>query len=221
MLWAPRRLGWWVAVLFMAGSACFATGAFTPFAAAAGARVAGVVFFIGSVFFTAAAYGQFVQSINDGGGAKRRLFAIVPRHRVWWAASVQLVGTLWFNVNTFDALRVGSSAHQQNFRVWTPDVLGSVCFLVASFIALQAASRGSIDHRIGVINMAGSVCFMAAAIAAFTLPRTDNYLDASLVNSGTFVGALCFFWGARLLLVQLVPASPKRRNRDVHALTSP
>jgi hypothetical protein len=210
-----------VAVLFMAGSTCFAIGAFTPFQAAAGAVVAGIVFFVGSIFFTAAAYGQFVQSINGDGGTNRRLFAIVPRHAEWWAASVQLVGTLWFNVNTFDALRVGSGAHQQNLRVWTPDVLGSVCFLVASFIALRAASvRGSTDHRIGVINLAGSVCFMAAAIAAFTLPATDNYLDASLVNGGTFLGALCFFWGARLLLLELAPATTERRNHDVHALAS-
>src|SRR6476469_2919232 len=104
---APRLLGWWVAVLFMVGSTCFAVGAFTPFAAAAGPYTTGVVFFVGSIFFTSAAYGQFVQSINDSDG-RRRLFAVRPHQAAWWATSVQLVGTLWFNLNTFDAIHAGS-----------------------------------------------------------------------------------------------------------------
>ena len=41
---------------------------------------------------------------------------------------------------------------------------------------------------------------MLAAVAAFTRPATDDLLDASLANSGTMLGALCFLWGARLLL---------------------
>ena len=30
---------------------------------------------------------------------------------------------------------------------------------------------------------------------------------ASIANGGTFLGALCFFWGARLLLVELAGAA--------------
>lgn len=51
------------------------------------------------------------------------------------------------------------------------------------------------------MNLGGSLFFMLAAIAALTLPSTDDLLDASLVNSGTLLGAACFFWGARLMLV--------------------
>jgi hypothetical protein len=50
-----------------------------------------------------------------------------------------------------------------------------------------------------------------AAIAAFTLPSTDDLLDASIANSGTLLGALCFFWGARLMLLPPVP-EPSRRG---------
>jgi hypothetical protein len=39
---------------------------------------------------------------------------------------------------------------------------------------------------------------MAAAIAAFVLPDTGDLLDASVVNSGTLLGALCFLVAARI-----------------------
>ena len=42
---------------------------------------------------------------------------------------------------------------------------------------------------------------MFAAIAAFTID-TDEVLNATIVNSGTFAGAICFFVGAYLLLPQ-------------------
>ena len=60
-LWAPCRLAWWVAVLFVIGSACFAVASFAeiwpqycPAALARGSVVNGV-YFVGSIFFTAAA----------------------------------------------------------------------------------------------------------------------------------------------------------------------
>ena len=61
--------------------------------------------------------------------------------------------------------------------------------------------RASTDWWIATINMVGSIFFMASALAAFVLPDTGDLLDASLANTGTFLGALCFFWAARLLVV--------------------
>ena len=57
-----------------------------------------------------------------------------------------------------------------------------------------------------VLNMVGSIFFMISALAAFVVPDTGDLLDASLANSGTFLGAVCFFWGARLLLDELASA---------------
>ena len=53
---------------------------------------------------------------------------------------------------------------------------------------------------IAVINMVGSIFFMISALAAFVVPDTGDLLDAALANSGTLLGALCFFWAARLLI---------------------
>jgi hypothetical protein len=48
--------------------------------------------------------------------------------------------------------------------------------------------------------MLGSVAFMASAIASFVLPSTDTLIDLPLANAGTFLGAMCFFVGAALML---------------------
>jgi hypothetical protein len=158
------------------------------------AAVVGVVFFVGSVFFTSAAVLQLLQS-------RRRID--------WWASLIQLVGTVWFNVNTFDALQTGLSAKQEDLRIWTPDFIGSICFLVSSWMAIGAVcrrpwcvQRGRSDWWVAAGNLLGSVFFMLAALAAFVRPRTDSLLDASLANSGTFLGALCFLWAARLQITR-------------------
>jgi hypothetical protein len=51
------------------------------------------------------------------------------------------------------------------------------------------------------LNYVGSIFFMFSAIAAFTID-TDEVLNATIVNSATFAGAICFFVGAYLLLPQ-------------------
>lgn len=205
---AHIALGWWVAVLFMIGSGCFAAAAVPGFASAVPAGVPGVVFFVGSIFFTAAGLGQLGQAVRPGWSERRGSSRILrPRDIVWWACVVQSAGTIWFNLNTFEAMQAGLSVHEQNLRIWTPDMIGSICFLMASELAIWAVCRCAlcIRHRntpwlIAIVNMVGSVLFMLSAIAALVLPSTDSLLDASVANSGTCLGGICFFWGARLLL---------------------
>ena len=55
----------------------------------------------------------------------------------------------------------------------------------------------------------GSVLFMAAALAEFTLRTTGEPINIAIVNSGTFLGAICFLTGAYLLLP---PAPTARRS---------
>ncbi len=212
VVWAPQELGWWVAVLFMVGSFCFALGAVPGVSSALSPGVIGVIFFVGSIFFTSAGYSQFVQSINAGRppGTSVRLFAVQPRRIDWWACSVQSIGTLWFNINTFTAMRAGFTTQEELRRVWTPDFIGSICFLVASELAIMEVCHAWFSWRdrdvswwIVVLNMVGSIFFMISALAAFVVPDTGDLLDESLANSGTFLGAVCFFWGARLLLDEL------------------
>ena len=178
----------------MIGSFCFALGSLPGFSSAVSASVVGAVFFIGSLFFTSAALLQLLQS---------------ARGIEWIASAIQLVGTFWFNLNTYDAMQAGLTARQEDLRVFTPDFVGSICFLVSSWMAFGAVchspwcvDRGRSAWWISAANLLGSVFFMLAAFAAFVLPDTDNLVDATVANSGTFLGAVCFFWAARLQITR-------------------
>ena len=183
--WAPRSTSWWIAVLFILGSACFAVGPFPGFVQLVGAAADAAVFFAGSLCFTAAAA---LQCVDTG---------FEPRRIDWWAAVVQLAGTLFFNVSTFEALQDGLSTAQENRLIWAPDVFGCGCFLVASGLAWVAA-RGWIAG----LNLAGSVAFAIAGVASFFVPDTGDVLDLAAANFTTVIGALCFLAGAVGLLVE-------------------
>jgi hypothetical protein len=174
-----RSASWWSAVLFIVGSACFAVGPFPGFVQLVGAAADAAVFFAGSLCFTAAATLQCVVSRSP------------PRGLDWWAALVQLAGTVFFNISTFGALQDNLTTAQENRLIWAPDVFGCACFLVASGLAL-AAERGWIS----TINLVGSVAFAIAGVASYFVPETGDVLDLAAANFTTVVGALCFLAGA-------------------------
>ena len=64
----------WIAWLFIVGSSLFALGAVPFYADAVGLRLCGVTFFVGSLFFTTAAFLQYreaVDALPADGGARR------------------------------------------------------------------------------------------------------------------------------------------------------
>ena len=219
----------WIAWLFIVGSSLFALGAVPFYAEAVGLRICGVTFFIGSLFFTSAAFLQYreaVDALPAVGDTRRHSFWVwAPRNLGWLAGAVQLAGTLWFNWSTGNALRDNLGAALTDQRVWRPDALGSIAFLIASGVALRDARRGVIAGRprprtwkIGVINLAGSVAFGVSAVAAFVIPSSGEVWNAELSNLGTLVGALCFLTGAILLLIpETTDASiPADRGTRLH-----
>ena len=177
-----RRIG----VLFMVGSACFALASL-PGASSLSERVVAVTYFVGSIFFTTAAFEQLRTARGEGNEVA--------------AALVQFVGTLFFNVSTFAAMIDRLDSHQADLLVWSPDALGSVCFLVSSVLA-EIAVWGPLvpARRSASLNLVGSVAFGISAVAAYVVPNTDELLNAALATSMTLVGALCFFWAARVLV---------------------
>ena len=187
-----------ISILFMIGSACFALGAVPGYAGAVGVTADGVTFFVGSLFFTTAALGLFLQAEQ---ARERR------RDRDWWAAAVQLAGTVYFNVSTLLALAASFSTAQVDRLVWRPDAIGSACFLISSALSLTTVPGGWRSWRphdrlwwIAVLNMTGSVAFGASAVASYVVPDSGVPRNAALVNLGTLTGALCFLLGAYLLL---------------------
>ncbi len=193
--WAPRARGWWIAALFAVGSGLFALGATPGYASLVGARADSITFFVGSIFFTAAAFLQYRESVDAGSDDPprgwRKVFAYRPRQIDWWACAIQLVGTLYFNVSTGNAVRIDLTAQAARQHVWRPDAVGSICFLVASGLAWfevchgwAAWSPASLAWWITGLNLVGSVAFGASAVAAFVVPSTGQIWDAQLSNFG-------------------------------------
>ena len=212
----PHRLNTTIAALFMIGSAGFALGSTGSYASAVGAAADAVTFFVSSIFFTSASFLQLVQSQSPdvtASGTSRdderqpvHVVAWLPHEKGWLAAVIQFPGTLFFNGTTFWALTTATSSSQYDAVVWRPDFYGSILFLVSSVFAVAAAGRflswrpGDAVWRIAWLNMIGSIAFMASAVGAYVLPSTGEAVDASLADRGTFVGAVCFFLGALLMI---------------------
>jgi hypothetical protein len=177
-----RRIG----VLFMIGSACFALASL-PAASSVSDKAVGVVYFIGSIFFTTAAFEQLRVARGEGTAV--------------WAAAIQFAGTLAFNVTTFFGMYHHFSTHTSNLLVWSPDAVGSACFLVSSVLAeISVLHAVLLVRRSGTLNLIGSIAFAISAVAAYTVPDTNELLNAALATSTTLVGALCFLWAARILV---------------------
>lgn len=215
---AASALSWWIGGLFAIGSLCFALGSLPLFFDQVDPAVVGWTFFVGSIFFTSAAYLQLHETLRAPAGVLAdsprpgRLASLVgwqPRRIDFWAVLVQLVGTVFFNLSTFAATRSDLTLAQERHLVWAPDVGGSICFLVASWLAYAEVNRGilprsdrSVGWSIAALNLAGSVAFGVAAVAARYLRSTGELANLPLVNLGTLLGAVCFLIGAVLLPVE-------------------
>lgn len=197
---APTAWDRWIAVGFAVGSACFFIGPFPGFVQLVGAGADGAVFFAGSIFFTLAALLELRESTLRLG---RR--AADPS---WWSAAVQFVGTLLFNITTFEAMQEGLSTHQERRLVWAPNFLGSASFLVSGLLAYRVADqarrrsgRRDREWRMATVNLAGCVLFGLSAVASYIVPSSGSILDLAAANWTTALGALCFLAGALLLLL--------------------
>ena len=182
----------WMALCFAAGSSCFVLGPFPGYADLVGPQAAAVTFFVGSILFTC-------------GGALQAWLAFPARRSEglgrasWWAAVIQLAGTLFFNATTFRSLHTALTDTAYDTLVWRPDALGSICFLVSGSIAYRASRRrGWLPVRAGsgwwepAVNLVGCVLFGVAAIAGYVVPASGSMLDLAACNWTTALGAGCF-----------------------------
>jgi hypothetical protein len=196
-----------MALCFALGSTCFLIGPLKPYVNLVGPQADGVTFFVGSILFTA-------------GGALQTLIAAPARasgragRAAWWTATIQSLGTLFFNVTTYRALDTELSNPNYNALVWRPDARGSICFLVSGAIAYYASPRrGWLPARGGrgwwepAVNLLGCVLFGISAIAGHVVPSTGSALDLAAANWTTAAGAACF-------LACALPTLRTRRGAD-------
>ncbi|WP_431279954.1 hypothetical protein [Leifsonia poae] len=199
-----RREAWGFAI----GSLFFLVGAVPFYATAVGVPFDNLTFFVGALFFTAAA---FVQLALSGRRPPRRATNRADLYD-WYAAAIQFVGTLFFNVSTTEALITALDPETRVNSGWRPDAFGSVCFLLSSGLAVAATTKrdrlwdpSARTWRCTWLNMLGSVFFGLSAIGAYVIPSTTDLLSLFWANLGTFLGAACFLTAA--LLSRRAPAA--------------
>jgi hypothetical protein len=135
-----------------------------------------------------------------------------------WAGGVQFVGTVLFNISTFDALqaiaerRPGRPPDLDAGRARVDRVPGGQRVGVRRGAAAVAgvAARATSAGRSRTLNMVGSIAFGISAAASYVL-SDDTLRDAQRANAGTFVGAICFLVGAALLIPDQVGAAADSR----------
>jgi hypothetical protein len=182
----------WMALWFAIGSFCFLVAPLSPYAELVGPEADGVTFFVGSIFFTA-------------GGVLQTLIAAPHRSRgaagraAWLAATIQSLGTLFFNRTTFRALETEISSPHYNALVWRPDALGSICFLISGAIVYRASPRrgwrpvrGEPGWWEPAVNLLGCVLFGISAVAGYIVPASGSAVDLGAANWTTSGGAACF-----------------------------
>jgi hypothetical protein len=199
---AFERAAWdrWIAAGFAVGSLCFFIGPFPAFVQLVGPGADGVVFFAGSIFFTLAAGLELREATLRRG----RRWGSDPS---WWSAAVQFVGTLLFNLSTYDAMQDGLSTHDENRLIWAPDLFGSAAFLISGVLAYRVATgphllpvRRDRDWTMAAVNLAGCILFGISAVASYVVPSSGSILDLAAANWTTGLGAACFFAGALMIL---------------------
>jgi hypothetical protein len=206
----PDALAGWdrpIAAGFALGSLCFIVGPFPGVVQLVGVGADAVIFFAGSILFTFAASLELRQ-------ATLRRGARFGADATWWSAAVQWIGTLLFNLDTYDAMQTGLSSHQEDRLIWTPDLIGSVCFLVSGALAYRVAARAAHEGRgwhMAVINLAGCVLFMVSAVASYVVPDTGSILALAAANWTTSLGAACFL----ICAVLLWPTHQPVRSQEV------
>ena len=231
-IWLPRDLNWWIGVIFALGALLFMLGSLfslVPSLAKAWALDAAqvnVMFFAGSIPFTTAAYLQLFQSANAP-ELPHQVASRQPQHRRpmviigwrpgdigWLSCALQFMGTLLFNLNTFDAMRTDIDWLQQDLGIWVPDFVGSVLFLISGYLAFIetcharfAWQPGNISWRITFANLLGCIAFMISAMFAFVLPGPAHPQAITISLGFTFVGAAGFLIASLLMLPETAAAA--------------
>ncbi|HRW64246.1 MAG TPA: hypothetical protein P5032_00610 [Candidatus Competibacter sp.] len=157
------------------------------------------------IFFTTAAGMQFEEAINGDVAdigvlvstdrPRWRWFAWKPRNAGYSASLIQFVGTLLFNLNTGDALLTSLGGLQEDILIWMPDVVGSICFLLSSYLAVVEVSHCFWSYQprllswwIVMINLLGLITFRFSAVFNYFLPSNGDPERAWGTNFYTLLG---------------------------------
>ena len=206
-----------IATLFIVGSFCFTIASFFALFISQEFVLKSVplIYFIGSIFFTLASYLQYLQVINadvtniEHTSLKRRKwiwFAYRKNNLGFLSSSIQLIGTVLFNINTYDGMLTYTSYIREEFLISIPNMIGSICFLLASFFAwLEVYYDKKMRTFVSVLwwiiwlNILGSVFFQISALYGFSFSAHDSETQRLSIYF-TMFGGFAFFLASYLLI---------------------
>lgn len=210
----------WMALCFAVGAVCFMVGPIAVYANLVGDRVDSWTFFAGSIPFTL-------------GGLLQSAISFDHRHdghvgrSLWWAAAVQSVGTLCFNVTTLLGVATTSASSGYVYLVWIWNGLGSVCFLLSGAIAYEASPRHGLWPARSIpawwepaVNLIGCILFGISAVGSFAGTAATSTLSPAAAAWGTSLGAVCFFACGVATLVSGMTLKSWRLRRWEHELAT-
>jgi hypothetical protein len=220
-LWMVHKINWWIGSLFALGSALFVLGSvlslWPGFAQIwqLSAEDVNLIYFFGSIPFTTAAYLQLHQAAQSERTAIHQRDKNIKSHWIGWypssvgwlSAATQFLGTLLFNVSTYDAQLPHLDRLQQDQIIWAPDFAGSVLFLISGYLAYIEFGHSywvwnpaRLSWWVVTINLLGCIAFMVSAFFAF-IPSAPSSLDDVTVSvSFTLAGGVFFLGGSLLML---------------------
>ena len=141
---------------------------------------------------------------------------------------MQLIGTIFFNISTFAAMKHGLDTRQINARVWGPDALGSICFLISSELAYAEVchrwiclKHRSLSWRIVALNLLGSIAFGAAAIASLLEPSSGEPSAPTSRTGAQPLGGACFLIAALALMPEASGGGARRAEAHDRAVALP
>jgi hypothetical protein len=215
----PHQISLWIAIMFMLGSLLFAIPSAFLLESILTINFINMLFFVGSIAFTLAAYLQYLEVINSDITVQAQInsdtkFWVWVQFRLYnlgfLSSFAQLIGALFFNINTFELFLDFSYFDRNNVLVWTPNMLGSLLFFLASLLAWlevyhdRLKAFKSVTWWIIWINILGSVFFQISALYSYYFLSGDNAFFDLIAEWTTFLGAICFFTAAFLLRFETV-----------------
>jgi hypothetical protein len=223
-------LGWWVAALFIVGSAFFVLGAGASLAPSlfggqtAMSIVAESCYSFGAALYTISVYGQLLETLNaddriDSDGSCNppeswRWFAFQPTRLGFVWPFVFLIGALVFNYETIAALLSNLELIPSEVGLWWTSLIGGLLFLIASLLQMLEVGKGSARENLRDVSWQVALCFVIGSLG-FTvgalpgmvhvgdLPFAKVEPGALIVKLGFLIGGAAFLVGSWLMLPEL------------------
>ncbi len=210
-----RHLNRPIAIRFIIGASLFFIAALLSLLNLGSVFTQSLTYFIGSIFFTLAAYLQYVQSINNSDDIHLqwvsrpwRWWAWQPDRMDFWVVFSQFVGTIFFNFNTFDAF-LSQTLGAELIGIGMPDLAGSILFLISGTFGVVEFNhhiifwpRRSLQSSITIVNFWGCILFMGSAILTLVVFLSPSEWSALTSVGMTAAGALAFFTSSMLMLFE-------------------